>query len=436
MGKLTVRAIESAKPKAEPYKLVDGNGLQLRVATDGAKSWLIRYMIDGSERQFRLPKEYKAEGGEGYCSLADARAESAKIRALARQGVDYQVKLEQDAKAAATVTAADAAKDLTVKDLFDQWVVDGINRKDGGAEIRRAFGRDVLPKIGKLRLIAIEESDVRKLLATIVKRGANRHAVKVLGDLKQMFRWGTKRKPWKLVIDDPAEGLKPEKITAPDYTGNERTRALSPAEIAELGPKLKSAGLLHRTEYAMWIMMGTCTRIGEVTQSKWEHVDLDKGIWIIPSENSKNKIPHTVYLSPFALDYFKRLKPLAGLSPWCFPRDDGKGPVCIKSTTKQIRDRQVAASGRPAMRNRSKLTSALLLSGGDWTPHDLRRTGATLLQSLGITPEVIERVLNHTEPNKLRRTYQTYDYASEKTEAWLKLGARLEVILAVEKQHD
>lgn len=156
-----------------------------------------------------------------------------------------------------TVTAADAAKDLTVKDLFDQWVVDGINRKDGGAEIRRAFGRDVLPKTGTLRLIAIAESDVTKLLATIVKRGANRHAVKVLGDLEQMFRWGTKRKPWKLVIDDPAGGLKPEKITAPGYTGNERTRALSPAEIAELGPNLKSAGLLHRTEYAMWSMLGT-----------------------------------------------------------------------------------------------------------------------------------------------------------------------------------
>lgn len=52
---------------------------------------------------------------------------------------------------------------------------------------------------------------------------------------------------------------------------------------------------------------------------------------------------------------------------------------------------------------------ALFLSGGDWTPHDLRRTGATLLQSLGVTLEIIERVLNHTEPNKLRLTYQRYD---------------------------
>jgi hypothetical protein len=38
MGKLTVRGIESAKAKDHPYKLMDGDGLQLRVATDGTKS--------------------------------------------------------------------------------------------------------------------------------------------------------------------------------------------------------------------------------------------------------------------------------------------------------------------------------------------------------------------------------------------------------------
>jgi hypothetical protein len=32
MGKLTVRAIENSKPKEKAYKLMDGDGLQLRVA--------------------------------------------------------------------------------------------------------------------------------------------------------------------------------------------------------------------------------------------------------------------------------------------------------------------------------------------------------------------------------------------------------------------
>ena len=83
---------------------------------------------------------------------------------------------------------------------------------------------------------------------------------------------------------------------------------------------------------------------------------------------------------------------------------------------------------RKPMKNRSGKADALILSNGDWVPHDLRRTGATMMQSLGVTPEVIERVLNHTEPNKLKRTYQTYDYAKEKLEAWRLLGERLALL--------
>jgi integrase len=87
------------------------------------------------------------------------------------------------------------------------------------------------------------------------------------------------------------------------------------------------------------------------------------------------------------------------------------------------------ATNRKPMSNRSKSADALLLSGGDWVPHDLRRTGATMMQALGIAPIVIEKVLNHVEPNKLKRTYQTHDYANEKREAWRLLGERLELLL-------
>lgn len=32
---------------------------------------------------------------------------------------------------------------------------------------------------------------------------------------------------------------------------------------------------------------------------------------------------------------------------------------------------------------------------GEWTPDDLRRTGATMLQELGVTLEIIDRCQNH-----------------------------------------
>lgn len=89
----------------------------------------------------------------------------------------------------------------------------------------------------------------------------------------------------------------------------------------------------------------------------------------------------------------------------------------------------MALVGRKPMKNRAKKSDALLLTNGDWVPHDLRRTGATLMQSIKVAPAIIERVLNHVEPSKLIRTYQTYDYADEKRDAWNKLGLRLQELV-------
>ncbi len=427
MGKLTVRAIESAKPRSAPYKLMDGDGLQLRVASDGTKTWLVRYMLDGTERQYRLPKTYREISGEGFASLADAREQAAELRSLARRGIDYPVQLEQANKAEALRIDAERAASKTVNDLFDAWLPT-TDRKDKGAELRRMFGRDVLPFVGNAAVKAVTEEEMKAVLSTIVGRGSNRLAVMLLADLKQMYRWAERQKSWrKLVEDNPVEGIKANKVTSDDYDGSERTRTLSADEIRELATKLPLAGLTLRTRIACWIMLACCCRVGELIKAQWCHIDLEAGVWTIPKENAKNKTAHTVFLSEFALTCFKQLRE-SSTGVWCYPDATDEAHVCIKSTTKQIRDRQMSAMNRKPMKKRSSKADALILAGGEWVPHDLRRTGATMMQSLGVTPDVIERVLNHTEPDKLKRTYQTYDYAKEKREAWRLLGERLDLL--------
>ena len=104
MGNLTVKQIENAKPKDKPYKLMDGDGLQLRIAVDGIKTWLVRYMFDGKERQYRLPELYG--DGDGRIGLKEAREEATHVRALARKGtVQYQ---QQWPFAVVTLEALDA----------------------------------------------------------------------------------------------------------------------------------------------------------------------------------------------------------------------------------------------------------------------------------------------------------------------------------------
>ncbi len=424
MGNLTVKQIENAKPKDKPYKLMDGDGLQLRVAVDGVKTWLVRYMFDGKERQYRLPELYG--DGDGRIGLKEAREEATHVRALARKGIDIQIKLDNERQAEIERQEIEVAQSKTLSDLFEDWVKT-VDRKDGGKELRRSFTRDVLPIAGDLKLSNVQPEHIEKMLRDVVKRGSYRASVTLFADLKQMFRWAARKRAWKNLIENPTEeiNLKEDKILPKEYEGAERNRALNEYEIRELARKLPASGLMPKTQIAMWLMLSCCCRIGEVIQARWEHVNFDASEWVIPKEHSKNRKAHTIYLSPFALQKFQELKAIASSEKWCFPDSTGTTHVCMKSTTKQVRDRQMAAIGRKPMKNRSKNSDALLLVNGDWVPHDLRRTGATIMQSLHVAPAIIERVLNHVEPSKLVRTYQTYDYAEEKRDAWNRLGKRL-----------
>jgi hypothetical protein len=49
-----------------------------------------------------------------------------------------------------------------------------------------------------------------------------------------------------------------------------------------------------------------------------------------------------------------------------------------------------------------------------------------MMVEMGVMPEVAERCLNHTEQNKVKRTYQHYSYAREMQEAWSLLGEKID----------
>lgn len=92
--------------------------------------------------------------------------------------------------------------------------------------------------------------------------------------------------------------------------------------------------------------------------------------------------------------------------------------------TKQVDGRQTLI----VHKGRSKNNQELVLAGGKWTPHDLRRTGATLMIKFGVAPDVVEKCLNHTEENKVKRIYQRYNYKDEQKAAWKLLGENLDLI--------
>ncbi|RJG11377.1 tyrosine-type recombinase/integrase [Massilia cavernae] len=426
MADLTVQAIQKLQPAATYKKYNASPGLFIGVTSSGEKLFIVRYSVNGKQIDYRLPKPFGPKSDAAHISLLDARAKAAEIRALGKQGVNYQQKLDADAAAIAAQSTQKAVDNYTVADLYDAWFAT-TRRKDAGAELTRSFNRDVLPILGHMKLRDLEEGHVRALLLPISSTGTNRKAVVILNNLKQMFKWSNGRKPWKLLVDDPTCNLKPQDITQPDYEEIERDRVLSHDDIRALAKQLPKARLVKTTEIAIWLALSCCTRIGETIKAEWKHVDLEGGTWLIPEANTKGKAPaHTVHLSAFAIRRFKALKAITGTSTWCFSSEDDTCHLDVKSPTKQISDRQAALKASKPLTNRSKAADSLVLGTEKWTPHDLRRTGATLLQSLGVEQHIIERMTNHAEQNRMQRIYQRHDYADEQREGWAKLGNLLD----------
>jgi hypothetical protein len=70
---LTRLQITSAKPKAKPYNLTDGQGLVLVVQATGSKLWRFRYRFAGQQKTLHL-------GPWPTVSLADARERCREAR--------------------------------------------------------------------------------------------------------------------------------------------------------------------------------------------------------------------------------------------------------------------------------------------------------------------------------------------------------------------
>jgi len=354
--------------------------------------------------------------------VADREAELLKIEADRQEALHRQ---QSRLQALAEKTAR-----MTVRSLFDQWQrLELVQRADKGSEALRSFERDVFPLIGNVAAADVSKAHIQEIVDTIKSRATPtqnmvRTAKKTLADMRQMFGFAQDR---DYVDADPTARVKKARIGA----DVERDRVLSEAELILLFQKLPKAGLAGTSQLALLIQLATGARIGEVLAARWEHVDFERRNMTLPE--TKNGKRHEIWLSDFALCQLKHLHENTGLTPWLFPASQAKknqpdyaDHVCVKTVTKQTGDRQ--RPGDIPMSGRSKDVDALVLPGGKWTPHDLRRTAATTMAELGALPDVVEKCLNHVEEGKVKRIYQRAQYEGPMREAWKLLGSRLTLL--------
>jgi integrase len=457
-SKWTIKELAAVMPEWKGDTLSDSEGLsgEVRVVGNGSVSIVFRYGF-----KWQGKKVWHYCGSYPSSDLSSIRNERDRSRDLIKAGVDPRankksVRIEAQAAVEATIKADELKRTetLTFNDLYQAWIKDGVNRSDGNKYITQSFGKHALPVLGDIEVHHLTDHHLRNVYRAIIAKGKTATAVELSKDIGQMLRWAEKRKPWRALMVDgnPAELVEVNKLVPRDYTKN-RTRQLSVEEIRKLktifhettsayaaAPKKYGTErpLKKEVQIAMWLCLSTLCRIGELLQTEWKHVNLESRTWFIPAANTKGergrKVDQVVYLSDFALDQFNQLHALTKDSEWAFPARLKEGHVDIKSVSKLVGDRQMKFKQRTRKLKGRVENNSLVLGDMEWTPHDLRRTGATLMQKLKISRDVINLCQNHVIGSKVDRVYLLDDYADEKREAWHKLGNRLEDILAAGKQ--
>jgi integrase len=297
--------------------------------------------------------------------------------------------------------------------IMEEFYKDDIERNRKHPEdVRAVMDRDVLPFLKHRPLEDVTTLDVRDVVKRTVARGATTHAGRVLGTLKQFFSWAQAN---GFTDKNPAAPLKARHLGVAE---SRRSRWLGAEEIPVFLHALDAAVGSDRpahqkirpaTSAGMKVLLLTAVRTGELLRARWAHVDVAAKTWTIPVENQKlsrkqetDAKDFIIPLTPTALELLEELKEQADGSPWVMA---GKNP-------KKHADEKIFGH---AIRRLVK-AKTLVLAGGPFTIHDLRRTARTHLGKLRVPLHIAERCLNHSL-GKIVHTYDQFDDLEQRREA-------------------
>ncbi len=410
--RFTEVALQKLKPRAVRFDVREGNGFLLRVFPSGEKSFQFVYQRYGFKKRLTL-------GPYPFLTLEKARsAHRAALERLAN-GIDPADQKRID-REAAKKAAIDAHAAVTVNILADRYLTWAkVNRKSW-KQTERVINKEVRPAIGRLKAVQVTQEHVDSIIGNIEHRGSPVAANRTLSIVGGMFTWACKDARPKILSANPVAGIRKPTNETP------RDRVLSESEIKAFWNSLDAAPINYLGRQSLKLALLTGQRIGEVCGMRWDEIEGDW--WTLPKERTKNKIAHRVPLCTIAQSIIEDLK-TQRKSEYLFPNGRDKDRPMPPSTIPQKILAWLKDEDKCPMIERD---TGELKPVEPFTPHDLRRTCATMLGALGVSRFDQDRVLNHSD-NTVGGVYDRYCYDKEKRAALDKWEAKLIKIVSRKK---
>lgn len=374
---LTNKTLEALKPQAKRYEVHDlyCPGMSVRVSPTGTIIFNVKFRYGILQKRMKL-------GVYPRISLGTAREKAIDVLRQVDEGID-------PTKRRRTV-------DMKVESVCREFIrLHAQARNKSWREAERILYRELIGTFGQRDIREIKRFDVLELMDAAVARGSTYQANRILSHIRKLFNWCVER---GIVEQSPITGLK-----APTKEES-RDRVLDDAEICRLLRACQND--VYPFRQFVPLLLATAQRRGELAEMRWSEIDFDAKQWVIPADRSKNGKPHVVPLSPFAL---RMLSDAPRFLDCAF----------VFTTT-----HKTPVSGFSKMLRRLSEGSET----SNWRLHDLRRTAASGMARAGVSPHVVEKVLNHISGtiSGVAAVYNRYAYDAEKRTALDDWGRVLE----------
>ncbi len=412
----TDRQVASLKPKDsvfwESVRSPHGGGLALRVSVKASKTWFYRYRFQGKQDAFAL-------GRYPTMTLQQARDAHGEARAHLSDGLNPK-RVFRQAKLAAEQT-------WTGQELFDAWIK--IYSSTPSSRTKRVPSETVViqtiwrwqkylqHRVAPLLVNSISRQMITSLVSDVAERHSREQARKCLTIFNGMFNLAEVRGQ---VDHNPAFGLEPSKLGASKGQAGERYLSLD--EIKLLWWAIEENDLSASVGAALRALLLTGMRRGELCQTRWNDVDLQRRLWTLPANTTKSRRAHALHISDALLDI---LESLPRESEFVFQsarlEDQPILPASLTTAVARLQGVKTATLDE----------SAPLAGMERFSVHDLRRTVATGLgEHCNTPPHIIRRILNHLSEDRLEDTYQRAQLIEEQKKALNSWG-----VLVHEKVH-
>ena len=394
-GSLVVRVDGEKVPVPLPEKgtlfLRDSEqrGFGVRVTASGVVTFIFERGFRGANGR-RKTKRWSL-GRFGDLTVEQARKLAEERAGALAKGEDPEEKTKAEELEARTL--ADAVREyLETRDLKE------LTRRD----VVRTLNRNFKDWLGR-RVTDLRPEDVRKRYVKVSARTP--------GEANRAFRYlravlGFVQAAWRRPDGEPLLRENPVKVLSATRAWKKlqpRRSVIAPHELAPWFEAVLADPDPVARDFFRFVLLTGCRR-SEATNLTWGRVDLVGGKVVFTE--TKARRDHVLPLGPYLWELLKRRRESAG-DPWVFSE---------RVTTDRRRRGERFENVRYALERIQKA------SGVTFTVHDLRRTFATVAESLDLSSYAVKALLNHALPREdvttgyLRLTPERLRDAMEKVE--------------------